>query len=679
MYHSRILGITVLTLLSGCGSNSDTQTTDTNQLPTEVPAFSGISVSTAPLIKANTKQFTQHLKNGIFMRHHYSSYIEPVADGKESNSQSSNSFSQTNQQEQSVSEADRVKYNGDYLYIAANKFNDLTPDENISAPHYIRIMKRESNGTLQTVKDLTTSQSEYAKQQLFLAGSTLVSLNFSHGWFRITNNQFSSQVNNSSITPEWNHNQFEVNFADVATPEQASLTHQYTIDGQLVDSRIIDDQLYLISNFTPTFSGFELESNNTESELKNYQALYQADINTLMPNITNTQTNQTQALVDTDECYLSENTTNTDGYDAIMTITRISLSDPAQRSSVCVNTEIEGLYASQNAIYTYGTRYDGESINSVIHKFALDEQSPNYSATGKVTGHFGWNMQNLRFSEYNDQLRVVTSSGNETEGFDHRLRILKQQGNELITISELPNQSNPTPIGKVNEQSGIVDENIYAVRFAQDRAYIVTFRQIDPLYVIDLKDPSTPKIVGALEIPGYSAYLHPIGDNLLLGIGQQVSEVTIPEQPSITEGTKISLFDISDINTPKLLNSKTFSNAYTPAEQDYHAFSFLNTTPQQFRFSFPIEEWVQTGTDTTNYEWTRRNQLSLFEVNSQDKTLTHIGNSQIKYDLSESQRVPLNDASEDRAVLHDDNIYYIHGNYVWHSMWSQPEANTGPH
>ena len=110
-------------------------------------------------------------------------------------------------------------------------------------------------------------------------------------------------------------------------------------------------------------------------------------------------------------------------------------------------------------------------------------------------------------------------------------------------------------------------ERIYAVRFLGDRGYVVTFRQVDPLYTLDLRKATAPKVTGELKITGYSAYLHPISDSLLLGVGQDATE------QGRTLGTQVSLFDVGDPARPRLV-AKSRGSATRPsaAEQDHHAF-----------------------------------------------------------------------------------------------------------
>jgi hypothetical protein len=117
-------------------------------------------------------------------------------------------------------------------------------------------------------------------------------------------------------------------------------------------------------------------------------------------------------------------------------------------------------------------------------------------------------------------------------------------------------------------------ERIYAVRFIGDVGYVVTFRQTDPLYTLDLSDPDRPRVVGELKIPGYSAYLHPIGEELLLGVGQEATD------DGRVQGLQLSLFDVSDLAHPARLQKRTIGErwSHSAAEWDHHAFLWWPAT-----------------------------------------------------------------------------------------------------
>jgi uncharacterized secreted protein with C-terminal beta-propeller domain len=162
-------------------------------------------------------------------------------------------------------------------------------------------------------------------------------------------------------------------------------------------------------------------------------------------------------------------------------------------------------------------------------------------------------------SEQDGYLRVAStnaplwwSPGNDrpSESF---VTVLRQDGSSLQEVGRVGG------LGK--------GERIYAVRFLGDVGYVVTFRQVDPLYTVGLSDPAHPQVLGSLDLLGYSAYLHPVGDGLLLGVGQAANE------QGRTAGTQVSLFDVSDPAKPARLSNKVVGNGSSSSvEFDPHAF-----------------------------------------------------------------------------------------------------------
>jgi Beta propeller domain len=129
-------------------------------------------------------------------------------------------------------------------------------------------------------------------------------------------------------------------------------------------------------------------------------------------------------------------------------------------------------------------------------------------------------------------------------------------------------------------------EQIYAVRFIGDLGYVVTFRQTDPLYVIDLKDPTKPRVAGELKIPGFSSYLHPFGEGYLLGVGQSATD-----QGRAT-GAQLSLFDVRDPSKPTQVATMPIGQGFTEAQYDPHAFLLWDKTGQVV---VPVQGYGQPG------------------------------------------------------------------------------------
>jgi hypothetical protein len=191
---------------------------------------------------------------------------------------------------------------------------------------------------------------------------------------------------------------------------------------------------------------------------------------------------------------------------------------------------------------------------TLIHQFSLDEGTgATYVASGQVEGRL---LNQFAMSEYEGDLRVATTN-DDMGGFG-------EQSNSTVFVLR-PNGETLEEIGSVGDLG--IDEQIYAVRFIGELGYVVTFRQIDPLYVIDLSEPTDPVMAGELKIPGYSSYLHPVGEGLLLGVGQDADD------EGRTTGTQLSLFDVSDPAAPQRISTLPIGG-FSEVEWDHKAFLY---------------------------------------------------------------------------------------------------------
>ncbi len=216
-------------------------------------------------------------------------------------------------------------------------------------------------------------------------------------------------------------------------------------------------------------------------------------------------------------------------------------------------------------------------MRTEIHRFDTgDPGSTEYVASGRVEGFMlsQWSM-----SEHDGVLRVASTSappweqGGGQADSESFVTTLATEGDRLAEIGRLGD------IGR--------GEQVYAVRFFDSVGYLVTFRQVDPLHVIDLSDPVTPRLAGELRIPGYSAYLHPVGDGLLLGVGQGVSGAGAPT------GVQASLFDVRDPAAPmRIARVDLGGGTSTEVETDHHAFAF---SADERLAVVPVDSW--RGTD----------------------------------------------------------------------------------
>lgn len=183
---------------------------------------------------------------------------------------------------------------------------------------------------------------------------------------------------------------------------------------------------------------------------------------------------------------------------------------------------------------------------------------------------------------------VVSSVPVQVPPTESAVSVLEEHGAELTQVGTVAG------LGR--------GERIYAVRFIGPTAYVVTFRQTDPLYTVDLSDPTRPRVAGALKIPGYSSYLHPIDDHTLIGIGQDVGS-TPDGRGAIVRGLQVGLFDVSNPAEPRRTRVWTLPGASTEAEYDHHAFLWWPATrtlvvPLNPRFAIEMDA-ADTGNRPT--------------------------------------------------------------------------------
>jgi uncharacterized secreted protein with C-terminal beta-propeller domain len=233
-------------------------------------------------------------------------------------------------------------------------------------------------------------------------------------------------------------------------------------------------------------------------------------------------------------------------------------------------TDAQTIYASKRSLFVATEKWFDPAVSdpnqevdagrfTAIHKFALDAESADYRASGEVRGFV---LNQFSLSEQDGFLRVAT-----TDQPPWRANAGQRESESFVTVLG-------EKLGQVGRVGGLGrGEQIFAVRFLGEKGYVVTFRQIDPLYTLDLSNPQNPRVRGELKILGFSSYLHPIGNDLLLGVGQDANE------QGQTRGTQLSLFDVSDLSEPKRLHQHTLGESTSSAaEYDHHAFLYWPPT-----------------------------------------------------------------------------------------------------
>lgn len=667
--------------LVGCSGSSSSE-----QDILAVADIQPMPVSDSKLVSATQSQLALTIHNGLYLsvtgQGNNGNCVNcefMSADGAPERTATSD-FSSTTTQEQGVDESDRVKYDGNTLFVASNRdeshefFIQQRQAEQKTTAH-VRVLNRNADDSLSELAKIEADKDAGYLSDLYLHQNVLTMI---YDVLEPIDQQDSSGIADTSFFFPFN-SKMGLNFHNVEQRDTPQLMAAMKIDGYMISSRRIDDKVYIVSRYSPDLpEGITVPEGATEAELQQlYRSILATNLEQMLPKVYQ-QDGATTPLVNADNCYIPQQHSANYGFTNITTVTTFDLDEPSNFQSSCIVAPLDGFYSSDKNMYLYEKQYnqEQEKYSTVIHKFGYQAQGVKYLATGSVLGHVSWNNSHLRFSEKDNYLRVVTSeqdfSSAETVR-NHRLFVLQENAQqELQTIAQLPNDANPEKIGKP-------DEDIYAVRYFGDKAYIVTFRRTDPLYVIDLSKPNAPVIEGELEIPGYSGYLQPINENFVLGIGQQIDpdaqiglEIVNEPNSEFVQGAKAELYDVSNPAEPKVAATLIYPDVYSVAEWDYRALTQLKVSDNKYKFAFPLGGWSQSSGEEGVVEWSYQQSMQLIELDIAGQgTLNNVGSLSPKSDYFGQWG--------DRAVLHNDLVFYIRNNEVWQSYWSQPNLLNGPY
>jgi hypothetical protein len=382
----------------------------------------------------------------------------------------------------------------------------------------------------------------------------------------------------------------QLQFVDLDGTGDATLGKHVAIDGQLVGSRLIGNVMVLVTTYSPRLPYELLPAGATVQEKTN--ALATMTARDFLP-AWRADGSAAQALVADTDCYVQPK--NASLALQVTTITTIDLASPTlARASRCFVGGTETLYMAPTNLYLATTRYPYEVLAgglvrydpqfaTDIHKFSVAGMAIDYRASGEVKGSLGWDSQRMpyRMGEYNGDLRVLSFTGQTGWAVPAdatsptapppspaTLTILRESAGDrtLTTVATLPNGKHPELLGKAGEQ-------VHAVRFTGARGYLVTFRSVDPLYVLDLSDPADPRVAGSLDVPGFSDYLFPLSDSLLFGVGRDV------DATGHLGGIRLGLFDVGDPTQPKAVDALTVGNSgsQTALDASSHGINWLQS------------------------------------------------------------------------------------------------------
>lgn len=523
----------------------------------------------------------------------------------------SSDYSETNVQVENVDEADIVKTDGKYIYSISG-FD-------------VVITETTEEGEVRIVNEVTPTN--IPEDILLYKDKMIIISNFSYG---------SSYYSNSRTV---------IYIYDISNKLNVKLLNKYELDYKYYTSRMIDNKLYVLSTGSiysndeeDIFPSYSVD--NTNIQMKPNNLCY----------LKNKKTNQITMIATIDVDNLTNNAIEVDGF----------------------LVPIENVYVSENAIYIsyskYGVQEEENDLNKHIKELfsfkgiiGFVKYANDYN--GSLDRDYYTNILKFEFSEdgvefvsYNSEIGKVLNQFSMDE-YKNNLRVTfsdQDEGSKLVVFSN--------EMKKLGSIEGIAKgEKIYATRFIEDRAYMVTYKTIDPLFVIDVSNPTAPKILGELKIPGYSVYLHPYDENHIIGIGNETEEQIIRDsmgkvqwQNTYITGMKMAIFDVTDVSNPKEQFVQKIGDKYTYSSilQNHKAFLF---SKEKELIAIPVNSYTS--------EIQISNSTDIEDVNNILNSSNYskpIGNGYIVYNIN------LEEGFKEKGVISHDTTDSL-GNYWYRS------------
>ena len=613
----------------------------------------------------------------------------PVASAPGASSTTSTSTtsmpSQTTLQEAGVDEADLVKADATYVYsidpLPNNAGRLLLNRQKLSTSSSSPNLMPSDSYKLGFSKgvDGTSLYLDADRNQIAAIGTQSAGLFYS-----------TMPVKDWFVPTSWRNGATEVLLVNAPATGSLKQTRHIKLGGHLIGSRRIGATLYMVLRSYP------------QVMTANFSAVKATDY---LPTIS-IDGAADQPLLDPASCLLQSG--NASSSADVITLVAIGLAtDKHTHAARCFTGGTEAFYMSEQNIYLATTRTSYSMSGSVpfyaastsidIHKFALQGLNMAYRGSGNVKGHLGFdqNRKSFRMGEFNGALHVVTETrtnwffpvtfptpvaipiaggtpippvaaiapvppinNNDSSESPGKLSVLQEKLGTLALVGELPNAKRPEPLGKPGER-------LYASRFLGSKGYLVTYRLTDPLYVLDLADPTDPKIAGSLEVSGYSDYLFPLNDSLLLGVGKDAAaDGTLGDgRMAWYQGVKVALIDISQPRKPIEADRLIIGKRGTDATvlQDHHGIA-IQIANGQAKVAMPVKVHqtptaYMYGVPSDYYGFTR-NETAKFEINlSQKKIITR---ASLPSSMKSERWV-----GNDRAVIYRDQVhYYQDGTWV---------------
>jgi len=471
-------------------------------------------------------------------------------------------YSSTNVQVAGVDEADIVKNDGKYIYY-------LKGDT-------VRIIEAYPAGGMKELDRVEFDDTSFYPSDMYVDENRLVVTGYSYDSiyrnYGILESEPTSYYYYDNVT--------KVYIFNITDRENIELLRQLSFEGNYSTSRKVDNTVYVVLNKPEYY--YDIPVPYLEEDI--------------VPLYADSSTEKIAPITRCGDVLIPPVIDSTN----YLMVVGIPVGDAGAAISEKVILGSSGnVYASRDNMYVSESVWDywyddGNDEETIIHKFALDPKEIEYLGKGTVPGTI---LNQFSMDEYKGDFRIATTLGDvwDTEN---------PSTNNLYILDE--------DLKQIGEIEGIAPgEKIYSVRFMGDRAYMVTFKKVDPFFVIDVSDPTNPAILGKLKIPGYSDYLHPYDENHIIGFGKEAIDASEEEVSDRDldfawyQGMKIAMFDVTDVNNPIELHKVVIGDRGTTSDLLYNHKALLFDKTKGL-MAFPITvaeipEEVKNDPDTPDY------------------------------------------------------------------------------
>ena len=485
------------------------------------PQAQALSEKTGLLKFSSYQELYSYLKEtaNVEQRYFFGSFAADTAVNSAllESTEESKEYSQTNTQVEGIDEGDIVKTDGEYIYILSGDDISIVKAQGAESAEVARI---------NVAKDDEKGQSWEYVQEFYVADGLLSVIKFKNQYLPANDLQASSDVAVNRIMPL--KNVTYVSIYDVSDKENITLKAELGQDGYFVSSRLKDGKLYLLSSYA------------------NGQSWKEDDILSYVPCLYNGTKTEAVAIDDISLLPKKEGVEYT-------VINEIDIEKGKISSTQGILGGYATVYMNENNLYLAYDHYNVEKEEKTIEGRKVEEYTNTTetdivrislgemetAAFGSIDGYL---LNQFALDEYEGNLRIAATvdkyvyqtSEDQVKGYSNYETIEDTNANCLYVLND-----DLKIIGTISDLAP--DERIYSVRFDGEVGYFVTFRQVDPLFSVDLSNPAAPKIMGELKIPGFSQYLHVYGEDLLFGLG-----MTADEKTGRTGSLKLSMFDVSN-------------------------------------------------------------------------------------------------------------------------------------